>query len=72
MNTGEMLRRITPAGLAALGLPHLAYVRREQGENGRVFHVLYSADGIRLLAAESHIAALAAAHENELQTVALH
>ena len=62
---------ITPAALAALGVPFLAYVKPVAVED-EIRYALHSADGSQIAILESREVAFAAARQHDLEPVSVH
>lgn len=62
---------ITPAALAALGVPYLAYVKPIEVEGG-VRYALHHADGSEIGVLETRDVAFAAARQHDLEPVSVH
>jgi hypothetical protein len=79
--TSDDIRHITPEALAALGAPHMVYVRPVKAaeladisgvpKNAELYAV-HAADGTRMAVLTSRDAAFYIARENDMQPVSVH
>ena len=70
-NQKQLRPEITPAALAALGMPYLAYVKPVL-EHGTVRYALHHADGSAIVVMDSREVAFAAARQHDLEPVSVH
>jgi hypothetical protein len=71
MTESQDLRDLTPAALAVLGLPYLAYVKPVT-VNGVAAYAVHTADGDRLGVLADRDVAFAAARQHDLEPVSVH
>ena len=64
------LHSLSTENLAMLGADQVAYIRIHEVKS-EVIYVVHGANGQELAAFDNHASALAACHDNELETVAL-
>lgn len=62
---------VTPEMLAAMGAGDVAYIRPQDVE-GRVVHIIYSADGQQIGGYENREVAFAACRQNDLEPLSVH
>jgi len=67
----ERLRQLSPNDLAALGVRHIAYVKRVQGRN-QVGWSIHAADGTQIAVADQRDMAVAAARQQHLEPLSVH
>jgi len=65
------LKTITPADLAALGLHHVVYIRKQVQDDQPIWSV-YAADGTEMARVNDRDVAFAACLQHELEPVSVH
>ncbi|MBI1776068.1 MAG: DUF1150 family protein [Proteobacteria bacterium] len=71
MTTVNTLRSMSPTDVAALGLNHLAYVKRVV-VNDVVGYAIHAADGTEMGVARDRDTAFAAVRQHELEPLSVH
>lgn len=69
--TYDLLRKLSAQDFQNFGAPHVAYIRAANVQ-GKTLYFLHGADGQQLSAMNSLNDALAIAHHNDLEPVAVH